>query len=369
MGGGRIIILLWSIAGALTAGGVWLLIAGALGRRISDHPFCRRCGYDVAIEEIVGAATPAAALTRCPECGLLLSDSRAIRRGCRKRHPGLIFTGCVMIAFGGAGASAAAAFARHQADLLPLYPLWALRIAAPDENASNVDRVYNELLRRNAAGEITMDDVVSIGLYVQGRRDSAWLPKWGDMIEEHWGSGLLSKKDQERYTRQSFILSVGVVSEMNLDSPIEWHVQVLADRAGTNDGFQPFELILVIDGFVFHGVRVPRDDLYAAPSENNPVGSRRKWVLANGAPIRFNAAIFAPGANNSVRIYKRVRPKYIYRGTQNGVIEARVVASGPPSWPAGVWYTPDPPERVSSKIAEWEFKRPFQITASNNQAQ
>src|SRR5947208_14150931 len=47
------------------------------GRRIDDHPLCRRCRYDLS-------NLPESS-TRCPECGADLAAGRAIRIG--HRHP------------------------------------------------------------------------------------------------------------------------------------------------------------------------------------------------------------------------------------------------------------------------------------------
>src|SRR5688500_6972626 len=66
---------------ALAAGvGFVLAWAGWRGRRVNNHPLCRRCGFD-----LTGRPPDSA---RCAECGADLSDRCAIRVGqreCRRR--------------------------------------------------------------------------------------------------------------------------------------------------------------------------------------------------------------------------------------------------------------------------------------------
>ena len=64
----------------LLAGAV-LLVIGLRGRRVGDHPVCRRCGFDLF-------GNPAAA--RCPECGADLGVSGAVRTGHLRRRRGAL---------------------------------------------------------------------------------------------------------------------------------------------------------------------------------------------------------------------------------------------------------------------------------------
>jgi hypothetical protein len=56
--------------------GLILLIIGLRGWRIDDHPWCRKCRYDLS-----GLDEPAA----CPECGADLARRRAVRIGLHGR--------------------------------------------------------------------------------------------------------------------------------------------------------------------------------------------------------------------------------------------------------------------------------------------
>ena len=73
-----------------TAGLALILVAlGLAGRRVGDHPHCRRCGFDLF-------GNPSAAV--CPECGGDLSWRRAVRTGQRKRRRGMLVAGLALLA-------------------------------------------------------------------------------------------------------------------------------------------------------------------------------------------------------------------------------------------------------------------------------
>ena len=86
------------VCGLVVLIGMCLLAVGLRGRRVNDHPVCRRCKFD-----LVGLYPDAG---RCPECGAPLSG-RAVRRGVRMYRPLLAGTGgalCLLgVAIGGAG--------------------------------------------------------------------------------------------------------------------------------------------------------------------------------------------------------------------------------------------------------------------------
>src|SRR3954452_20405965 len=59
-----------------------LLVYALRGRRVDDHPLCRRCGFDLF-------GKPAES-TVCSECGADLGRRRAMRVGQRESRAGLL---------------------------------------------------------------------------------------------------------------------------------------------------------------------------------------------------------------------------------------------------------------------------------------
>lgn len=66
-----------------------LLRRGVRGRRVGDHPHCRRCGFD-----LFGRPETS---HQCSECGANLDDSRAIVIGVRRPSPAMIFVSLFLL--------------------------------------------------------------------------------------------------------------------------------------------------------------------------------------------------------------------------------------------------------------------------------
>jgi tRNA(Ile2) C34 agmatinyltransferase TiaS len=64
------LVLLAILPLGLIVVGISALVRGLRGRRIDDHPLCRRCGFDLTGKPETS--------TRCPECGSDLRRPRAI---------------------------------------------------------------------------------------------------------------------------------------------------------------------------------------------------------------------------------------------------------------------------------------------------
>src|SRR5262245_35278626 len=122
-----------------------LLAIALRGRRIDDHPLCRKCKFDLTGKPDTS--------TRCPECGADLTRPHATRVGHRKIRPRLasvavsIFVACVFLA---PFASAPAIYTRS----LPYQPLFLLRLQARMGPSKGLDALAAELTRRVNAGAL-----------------------------------------------------------------------------------------------------------------------------------------------------------------------------------------------------------------------
>src|SRR4051812_3856137 len=87
MGNGSTFIFIGIAAVAAT--GIGLLWFGLRGRRVGDHPFCRKCGFDLF-------GRPEGS-TACAECGADLAGRRAMVIGVRRRRRGMLVGGVTLL--------------------------------------------------------------------------------------------------------------------------------------------------------------------------------------------------------------------------------------------------------------------------------
>src|SRR5437762_1185999 len=105
--------------------GTACLLAGLRGRRIDDHPVCRRCRFD-----LIGVYPSSAAMARCPECGADLGHRRAVRIGQRRRRKLAVSLGVgLLLAVSGVGAVLGWSAAKGPA-MNPYKPSWWLEAEA-----------------------------------------------------------------------------------------------------------------------------------------------------------------------------------------------------------------------------------------------
>ena len=179
----------------VSAGVLW---AGLRGRRVNDHPICRRCGFD-----LVGKP---AGSTACSECGADLRGPRAVRVGARKRRRGMIAVALLLlvpslacVGFLGWADASGLDLGRHK-------PVWWLLNDARSNNPVDRDAAFAELFRRYRAGELGKDGVARVvdrALVLQADPAKTWLPQWGDFVEEAYRGGSVAAESWRRYVRQA----------------------------------------------------------------------------------------------------------------------------------------------------------------------
>src|SRR5688500_10286001 len=165
--------LTWLLGGALVAG-LALVALGLRGRRVDDHPVCRRCGRD-----LFGLAERP---DRCPECGGILSDRR-VRLGNRIRRRRLVAAGAVLAAPGAFLGLVVIALGLTGTRADEIKPVWLLRWQAESWAPGSA---MAELSRRVKDGDMRQEEVASlISLYLAQQADTgrAWLPEKGDFLE------------------------------------------------------------------------------------------------------------------------------------------------------------------------------------------
>jgi hypothetical protein len=197
--------MLWSILLLLAALGVVLLIAGAKGRRVDDHPVCRKCSFDLA------GVYPGA--SRCPECGGDVGGPGTIRRGNRKRRPGAAVVGALLVMIAAAGAGIAAWSTATAFNWNTVKPAWLLM---RELHGGGWVEAREELLQRESRGGLPpglrralLDHV----LHVHGDAQAEWDNVWAGFLEDQWAEGNLTNTQLVRYARQAIRTSATMYRE------------------------------------------------------------------------------------------------------------------------------------------------------------
>ena len=175
--------------------GLLLLVLGVRGKRIDDHPLCRKCKYD-----LVGTAQLP---TKCPECGSELSKNRATRIGNRKRKRVVLAIGLIIFT---TSLTMTGLFGWAQAknfDWYPFKPLWLLSNEAMHTvPRSQVNKPQREIHRRLADDKLSdrqIDGLVEKALKLQADQSIKWDLFWGDIIEDAWLKGKVSEDKFQKY--------------------------------------------------------------------------------------------------------------------------------------------------------------------------
>src|SRR4051812_37949123 len=89
---GDAMVLAVIVGAVFLLGGIFLLVFGVRGRRVDDHPVCRKCGFD-----LYGRPEES---TRCSECGTDLRKRRTVRVGNRKKRRRVAGMGAAGVSLG-----------------------------------------------------------------------------------------------------------------------------------------------------------------------------------------------------------------------------------------------------------------------------
>ncbi len=216
--------VLWLIA-AISIPGLVLLILGLRGRRVDDHPICRKCRFDLIGLPPGGLSTegwafsPTHSLTPpppppaplCPECGADLSRPRATRTGNRVRREGLLAASTAILAICLAGAGIVTWNIAHSRNLNTLKPSWLLALDLSNAQAAKADAALLELDTRLTANSLSQSTAQSAARRLLARQSNLsipWTPAMGDFLESLRKKDWLPDPDWTSYARNSVIPTI-----------------------------------------------------------------------------------------------------------------------------------------------------------------
>lgn len=194
-------ILIYVILGLIFSFGLFLLIFGLLGKRIDDHPWCRKCKFD-----LFGRAQDAE--RTCPECGCDLSKAKAIRIGQRRKRRGMLIIGALFFVIGLAGLGVKGYTDATHVDWQQHKPVWWLMREASQSPGPTSDAALIELLHRQDTGELDasqVGDLIELALMHQADISRPWQIQWGILVEEARTAGIATDDQWHRYVANLLI--------------------------------------------------------------------------------------------------------------------------------------------------------------------
>jgi len=198
-------LLLLAFAFVVCGLGLWLLVRGLRPKRVGLTPFCRKCSYNLTGVDLTAKEI------RCPECGAHLCSLNAVVFGTRRRRPGRIVLGLLLIMVGATPAVLTTSQVLSGVNWYRWKPTdWVLAdLGSRNRTVSN--KAASELSRRVSAEELSPEEAsraADVCLAIQ-KRTSANLHTLGpvlDLLGALYEACLLSA-DQVTSLAENIVLS------------------------------------------------------------------------------------------------------------------------------------------------------------------
>lgn len=241
--------MLLTLVGAAFVVGFALALIGWRGKRIDDHPLCRRCKYDLFGTDAIPK--------QCPECGSLLAKPRATRLGNRRRRRAMLTVGIVISLSSLTGGGLFGWSKAKDFDWYPYKPLWMLQPEIEkDPSVRGARKATTEILRRLGNDKLSnrqVRNLVDHALDLQADPNANWNRFWGDLIEEAWILGRTPDDKLKQYFQELFDqrLSFKIASRAR---PIEWTLYKFKFKQCRGSSGKWFRAVLETGRFQLDGV-------------------------------------------------------------------------------------------------------------------
>jgi hypothetical protein len=198
------------------------------GRRVGDHSYCRRCGFDLF------GKPPESSV--CSECGADLARRKSIRVGRRERC-GRVLAVAVPVMLLSATWSGWDVWRQARAvDWNSHKPAWWLVREANGRNPAARDAALVELARRIGDGRLPRDRrdaLVNRALDIQADQSRPWTPGWGTIVEAAHDTGGLAAEQWQRYMVRALTLVLEPMqSPVRRCDPLFFRLRPGPDRVG-----------------------------------------------------------------------------------------------------------------------------------------
>ena len=314
-------MMIWIVISLVTGLGLLATWLGLRGRRVNDHPICRKCKFDlvgvyVPNNEIHGGTgvSPVKAnedSPRCPECGRDLNTKRAVRIGARRKRPFVLTSGAflllIAIAIGGAwGWGRASNFNWNT-----IKPTWLLMIEATGLDPDIAHAALGELIVRENANNLSDEHLAALaatGLERMKQKPNVWVVGYGFAVERAWTRDLMTEEDIETYARHALRMELGA------GAPV-WRSSSGLHVGGSAEIFTSTGIPLHVNMLAQAGVSsrlfaVCEVERVAIDNEPIPIDVNRIWNVhiagSGGGSIGFGAPVPVDPGNHELSIDVRV---------------------------------------------------------------
>jgi hypothetical protein len=219
--------LLTRLSAATLVCSLILLFIARRGRRIDDHPVCRKCRFD-----LFGLPPDH---PNCPECGRSLTRRRAKRTGNRRRIQWLARL-AILLLLCSTGWLGFVGVRRARAVNLNAYKsvAWLIRDTRSERTCGGA---FDEINARLAHGKLSDNEVRALleaALAHQADHSQKWIPPWGEFIEAVRARDRMTQEDWQRYLThacQHYELDVRPVVRRGAALPVR--VRTVAERTAS----------------------------------------------------------------------------------------------------------------------------------------
>lgn len=260
---------MWLLILGMTLG-VVLLVLGLRGRRVDDHPLCRRCRRD-----LFGLAD----VTTCPECG---HDPQPVRIGNRERRPRFVGFGVTLLTLAALPLAAVVTVSVADIDLNRHKPVWLLM----RESRTSVEAV-EELRSRQTQRILTpaqVEQMAETFLRHQADLDLPWLDGKGDCIQDAFFAGNIDEGEWLRFLAQALSPAIVVQETPCAGSDVHFEFNQAAAR-GPDLGSTFCKIVLIVDGATFATEQLTLASVSLNDSEDWLILSRSDdYRVSGGAP-------------------------------------------------------------------------------------
>ncbi|HZW10003.1 MAG TPA: hypothetical protein VFF69_08875 [Phycisphaerales bacterium] len=206
--------------------GLALVAAGLRGRRLNDHPHCRKCRFD-----LVGLGGPA----QCPECGRPLDSPRALRRGIRARSKRPLVAGAILatpslLLLAGIGLAAA-----RGTNLNAYKPHALLELELERGSPATASAAAAEFARRVSNGALSgpkLTPLIQFALDRQADTAAPWPVGLGDLLDAANAAGALNTAAYLAYVEHSVVVHCLARRAVAPGDLIPIAIQPIEGRAG-----------------------------------------------------------------------------------------------------------------------------------------